>query len=126
MRLCLFSTNTGVGIGNLDAEDFGLLQDVNSLAAADVVCDLSGIRGVVHEQQLNVLNVGHNQTTVTVGHQVAGLRRERISLSSVLSSKINNRSITDLLVRSETDLGHGHASLETTADSTVNTTGLAP
>lgn len=102
-KLCLLSTNTGVGVGDLDAESLSLLEDVDALLGRDVVGDLCGVRAVVHKEKFDVTNVGDDEAAVAVGHQMAGL-----------------------LVRTVTNLGHADGAAETTADSTVDTLGLAP
>ena len=101
--LSLLSTDTGVGVGDLDAEDLGLLENLDALLAADVVGDLGSERAVVHEEELDIPGVGNDQTVVAVGEQVAGL-----------------------LVGAVTDLGHGNLALEASADARVNTLGLPP
>lgn len=101
--LCLLSTNAGVGVGDLDPESLSLLEDVNALLGRDVVGDLGSIRAVVHEEELDVTDVGDHEAAVAVGHEMTGL-----------------------LVGTVTDLGHADSAAETTADSTVYTLGLAP
>lgn len=44
--LSLLGTNSGTGVGDLDAKDLGLLEDGNSLLGRHVGSDLSG-KGVV-------------------------------------------------------------------------------
>ena len=101
--LCLLSTNAGVGVGDLNTESLGLLEDVNALLGRDVVGDLGSVRAVVHEEELDVTDVGDHETAVAVGHEVTGL-----------------------LVGTVTDLGHADGAAETTTNGTVDTLGLAP
>ena len=101
--LCLLGTNAGLGVGDLDAESLGLLENVDALLGRDVVCDLGGVDSVVHEEELDVTDVGDHKAAVTVGHEVAGL-----------------------LVGTVTDLGHADGTAEATADSAVDTLGLTP
>lgn len=103
ISLCLLSTNAGVGVGDLDAEGLGLLEDVDTLLGRDVVGNLGSVDTVVHEEELDVTDVRDHETAVAVGHQVAGL-----------------------LVGTVTDLGHANGAAETTANSTVDTLGLTP
>jgi hypothetical protein len=67
------------------------------------VGDLGGIGAVVHQQKLELLEVGDGELAETVG-----------------------KKVTSLLGRSITNLGHGSLALETSADTTVNTLGLSP
>lgn len=101
--LCLLSTNASVGVGDLDTEGLGLLEDVNALLGGNIVGDLGGVDTVVHEEKLNVTNVGDHEAAVAVGHQVTGL-----------------------LVGTVTDLGHANGAAETTTHSRVDTLGLTP
>lgn len=101
--LCLLSTNAGVGVGDLDTKSLGLLEDVDALLGRDVVGDLGSVDTVVHEEELDVTDVGDHKAAVAVGHQVTGL-----------------------LVGTVTDLGHAHSAAESAADGAVDTLGLAP
>lgn len=101
--LCLLSTNAGVGVGDLDTESLGLLENVDALLGRDVVGDLGSVDTVVHEEELDVTDVGDHKAAVAVGHQVTGL-----------------------LVGTVTDLGHAHGAAESAADGAVDTLGLAP
>jgi hypothetical protein len=67
------------------------------------VGDLSSIRTVVHQQKVELTDVGDNELTETVGQKVAGL----------LSGTV-------------TDLGHRSLTLETSTHVTIDTLGLSP
>ena len=41
-----------MGVGDLDSEYLCLCQDLDSLLAADVVCNLGGVRGIVPERSM--------------------------------------------------------------------------
>lgn len=101
--LCLLSTNLGVSVGDLNTKSLGLLEDVDALLGRDVVGDLGGVDTVVHEEELDVTDVGDHEAAVSVGHEVTGL-----------------------LVGTVTDLGHANGTAETTTNGTVDTLGLAP
>ena len=103
LDLCLLSTNAGAGVGDLDTESLGLLENVDALLRRDVVGDLGSVRAVVHEEKLDVTDVGDHEAAVAAGHQVAGL-----------------------LVGTVADLGHADSAAETTTNGTVDTLGLAP
>lgn len=101
--LCLLSTDAGVGVGDLDTESLGLLEDVDALLGRNVVGNLGSVDTVVHEEELDVTDVGDHEAAVAVGHEVTGL-----------------------LVGAVTDLGHADGAAETTTHSRVDTLGLAP
>jgi len=67
------------------------------------VSDLGGVGAVVHEEELNVLSVADEESLVAGRHHVAGL-----------------------LVGAEADRGHSHGAPEASANSVVDTLGLAP
>lgn len=102
-RLCLLSTDTGVGVGDLDAEGLGLLENVDALLGRDVVGNLGSVDTVVHEEKLDVTDVRDYKTAVSVGHEVAGL-----------------------LVGTVANLGHANGAAETTTNSRVDTLRLTP
>lgn len=64
---------------------------------------LSGVGAVVHEEEVEVLDVVDEEGLVARRHHVASL-----------------------LVGAVADLGHAQGTAETTADTVVNTLGLAP
>lgn len=65
--------------------------------------DLGSVNTVVHEEELDVTDVGDHEAAVAVGHEVTGL-----------------------LVGTVTDLGHANGAAETTTHSRVDTLGLTP
>jgi hypothetical protein len=67
------------------------------------VGDLGGVGAVVHEEQLDILDVVDEEALVAGGHHVPGL-----------------------LVGAEADRGHNHATPEASPDTVVDTLGLAP
>lgn len=93
----------GLGVGDLDAELLGAGNDVDALAGRDGRGNLGGVGAVVHEEEVEVLDVVDEEGLVARGHHEAGL-----------------------LVGTVADLGHGDHAAEATADTTVNTLGLSP
>ena len=76
----------------------------------------------MHEQKLNVLGVVDEEGLVAGGHHVAGLLVGTVTdLMYTLAVSIAVRMIGRVSYG-----GHGNLALETTADSIVNTLGLAP
>ena len=67
------------------------------------MCDGSGVSSVVHHKHLQLINVVDDSALKTIGMDV-----------------------TSLLVASVTDGGHGDGTTETSANTSVNTLGLAP
>lgn len=65
--------------------------------------DLSGVGLVVHQQELDILDVVDDEGLVAGGHHVTGL-----------------------LVGAEADRGHGSVAPEPSTDTVVDTLGLAP
>jgi hypothetical protein len=95
--------NLSLGVGDLDSQLLSTGNDVNSLAGRDVVGDLSSVRSVVHEKELQISQVIDDESLVAGGHHVAGL-----------------------LVGAIADRGHSNGTTESTANATVDTLGLAP
>lgn len=93
----------GLGVRDLDAQLLGARNDVDTLPRGNVVGDLSGVGLVVHEQELDIVGVADEECLVAGGHHVAGLP-----------------------VGTETNRGHLGVAAESTADTVVNTLGLAP
>jgi len=101
--LALLAAEAGVGVDNLDVQLGSTVDDHLAVARRDVRGDLGGVLSVVHQEQLEVLDVVDDELEETVGQQVTGL-----------------------LVRAITDLGHGSVALEAATHSVINTSGLAP
>jgi hypothetical protein len=92
-----------LAVGHADAELFCTVGDSNAVALGNVVCNLSTVLAVVHEEKFDFSNVADLELAESVGEDVAGL-----------------------LVRSVTNVGHQDASLEFPADATINTLLSAP
>lgn len=65
--------------------------------------NLSGVGAVLHEEELELLDVAHEELLETRGHKVTGP-----------------------LVGAVSNLGHGDLALEPAADTVINTLGLTP
>lgn len=59
--LVLLSAELGVSVGNLNSELLSALNDLLALKCGNVVCNLSTVLAVVHEEELKVSNVVHNE-----------------------------------------------------------------
>lgn len=77
----------------LDTKDLGSGQDLNPLLRRDTVSDSGGVFVVVHEQQVEVVDVSDDELFVAGWEEVLGL-----------------------LVGTVTDLGHGELTLESSSD----------
>ena len=99
----LLGPEPGAGVGHLDVQLGGPLDDLPPLLGGDVVGDLGGVLAVVHQEELEVVHVVDAETVEAVGQHVPGL-----------------------LVRSVTDLGHDEGTLELPPHPVVNTAGLPP
>uniref|UniRef100_A0A7R9YUU8 Uncharacterized protein n=1 Tax=Chlamydomonas euryale TaxID=1486919 RepID=A0A7R9YUU8_9CHLO len=60
-------------VGQVDVELLGTLNNRLALHCRYVVCNLTSIAPVVHEQQLQVLHVGHQELLEAVGADVTRL-----------------------------------------------------
>ena len=67
------SRNTGLGVGNLDAELLCACDNLDSLSRRNGVGDLSGEGLVVHEEEVNIADVVDEESLVAGWHHVAGL-----------------------------------------------------
>lgn len=92
-----------MSISNLDIELLGTLNNLKTLSSRDIVGNFSGKDTVVHQEHINVTDIGHNKLLETIGEEMTGLG-----------------------VGSVTNLGHGDLALETTTDTVINTLGLSP
>jgi hypothetical protein len=77
----------------------------------------------VHEEELNVLGVVDEESLMTRGCQVAGLLVATITDLITPIRKYPNQSLHESL---QTYRGHGNGALESSADTVVDTLGLAP
>lgn len=68
----LLHLELGSGVGHLDVELLGALNDLLSGLGGDAVGDLSAVLSVVHQEQLQLLGVVHEELVEAVGQQVAG------------------------------------------------------
>jgi hypothetical protein len=102
-RSLFLRSETSTSVDDLDVELSSTFEDGDTVLGRDVVGDFSGIRAVVHQQQVEFTDVGDGELAETVGQHVAGLLGGTI-----------------------TDLGHRSLTLESTTDTTVNTLGLSP
>ena len=100
--LLLFSAHASVGIDNLNVELAGALDNLLTLLGGDVVGNLGSVLAVVHEEEVQIINVVDTELKKSVGKKVSGL-----------------------LVRSISDLGHGTVTLEPSADAAVNSLWLS-
>ena len=62
----------GLGVGELDVEFLGSLNDSESLGHGDSLGDLSAVDSVVHEQHLDVVLVGDQQLLEAIGEEMSG------------------------------------------------------
>lgn len=106
-----FDTNTNLDlgsdlcldVGHLDAQLLRSRDDVDSLSGGDVVGDLSSVCAVVHQQELNIVDVADKESLVAGGGHVTGL-----------------------LVRAEADRRQDLLAPEPPPHAGVNTLGLSP
>lgn len=102
--LVLLAAQLGLGVGDGDVELAGALHDRLALERRHVVRDLGAVFPVVHQQQLQVLDVADDELVEAVGQDVAGA-----------------------LVGAVADVGHVNArALELAAHARVDTLGAAP
>lgn len=99
----LLGSQTGTGVDDLDIKLSGAFEDLDALLGGDVVSNLGSIGAVVHQEQLELLDVLDGELQETVRQKVASL-----------------------LVRAVADLGHGGLAAETTAHGVIDTLGLSP
>ena len=93
----------GLGVGEGDIELLGSLDDGGSLALAEAFGQLSLVGAVVHQQNLQLGCVGHQE-----------------GLESVLVEVASGSGVP------AADGWHGDGASEATSDSAVNTDGFAP
>ncbi len=73
MRLSrLLLAQLGVGVEDLNVELLSSLNNLLSNTGRNVVGDLSGIRSVVHQEHLELLDVVDNELVEARGEQVSG------------------------------------------------------
>jgi len=96
-------SDASVGVGDLDVELLSTLDNGDAVAGRDVVGDLGSKGAVVHQQEVQLGNVGDKELLEAVGHEVAGK-----------------------LAVTVTDLGHNDLALEAATDTVINTLGLSP
>lgn len=101
--LIFLSSQTSTGVGDFDVELLGAFHNLDALFGADIVSNFGGIRSVVHQQKVQIANVGDDDTLESIGAHVA-----RLGVGTV------------------SDLWHGLLALEATADTIVNTFGFSP
>lgn len=68
--LCLLDAKLGSSVGDLEAEDLGLILDRDALGSRDVVGDFDGVCLVVHQQDVKLGWVGD-----VLWEDIAGQRR---------------------------------------------------
>ena len=90
-------------VGDLDIKLLGSLYDNFPLLGTDVVCDLSSVPLIVHQEQLKLCFVVNYEFKETIGHHVSG-----VTVASVSNS------------------WHEVLSLESTSHSVVNSLGFSP
>ena len=100
---CLLSGETGRGVGDLDAELGGSLNDGLARAGVEIVGNDSGKLLVVHEKKIDVLGSLNHEGVETILKLEAGG-----------------------LIASITDLRHQFGAAELSADSVIDTSGFAP
>ena len=84
---------------------------------------LSGVGLVVHEQQLDLLDVVDDESLVAGGHLRKGVSIDRCPMYEKIRATDH---VTSLLGGTVANLGHSSPSSETPTDGAVNTLGLAP
>jgi len=99
----LFGSESGVGVGDSDVELLGAFDDQLALLRGDGVGDLGRVDAVLHQKHLQVGNVVHQEFLEAIRTDVLGFG-----------------------VTSVTDVGHFVLTLESSADSVVDTLGFSP
>ena len=101
--LLLLRPETSIPVNNLNIQLISTSNDLPPLASGHIGGNLSSVLLVVHQQHVQVRNIGDTELQETVGEHVLGD-----------------------LVGSITDLGHGAVTLEPPANTVINTPGLSP
>ena len=101
--LLLLRPETSVPVNNLNVQLVSTSNDLPPLAGGNIGGDLSSVLLVVHQQHVQIGDVGDTELQETVGEHVLGD-----------------------LVGSVTDLGHGAGTLEPPAHTVINTPGPSP
>jgi hypothetical protein len=96
-------SETSTSVDDLNVKLSSTFEESDTLLGGDVMGDFSGIRTVVHQQEVELTDVGNDELTETVGQEVTGL----------LGGTITN-------------LGHRGLTLETSTHVTIDTLGLSP
>ena len=99
----LLRLEAACAVGDTDRELCGTSDNVAAVLGRDVVGNLRSVRGGVHEEELDVLDVAHDKLEVTRRQHVLGLR-----------------------VGAVADLGHLVLAAEASSHAVINTLGLAP
>ena len=99
----LLGSEASVPVDDLDVQLIGAGNDLPPLAGGHIGGDLSSVLLVVHQQHVQIGDVGDTELQETVGEHVLGD-----------------------LVGSVTDLGHGAGTLEPPANTVINTPGPSP
>merc|ERR1719369_1682578 len=103
LSFVLLGSEPGVGIGHANVELLGAFDDQLALLRRDGVGDLGSVHAILHQQNLQIRNVVHQEFLKSVGADVFGL-----------------------LVASVTDVGHFILTLEAATHSVVDTLGFSP
>lgn len=72
LLLFFLGSDLSSGVGELDSDLLGTLDDLCSDSRADVVCDLSTEGAVVHEEDVEVLGIMDEKLLESVGEEVLG------------------------------------------------------
>ena len=115
------------------------LENDDTVAAADVVCDLGRVAFVVHEEKVDLLGIGDQELLEAVGEEVPGLyewsegfTHHGMSLTDRLVAAVANLTgdqCKNSYVYARTNithLGHGKVALEPTAHPVIDTLGFPP
>ena len=68
-----FSSDFSTGVGDLDADLLGSLDDFSSLLGADVVGDFGTESSIIHEENVEIFNIVDEEFLETVGKMESSL-----------------------------------------------------
>lgn len=69
----LFNLHLGAGVGNLDIELGGAIEDDDAVARGDTFGDFGAIGAVLHHEHVQFVDVVHQELEVSIGEHVARL-----------------------------------------------------
>ena len=103
----LLGSDLSPGVGELDSDLLGALDDVGSDSGADVVRDLSAEGSVIHEEDIKILGVVDDEFLQAVGEEeLGGVVTSIADLGHLLvSSKATTHAVVDTCVMKPVPLG---------------------